>query len=210
VGWNETFATGGAEPEMVAATRAARDRMESLGARLVPVELPDVDAALVTFLAVFGPEVRAAHARLYPERAADYCPSLRDMLGAFAALDPLAHVEGSIGARAFRHRVDRLFDGIDVLLCPAWPFPATRLRGDERNIEMEGTDGGNPLSVARFTCLWNLAATPAIALPWGAGAQGLPLGVQLVARAGADETLLSIAARLEVEAPARARHPPLA
>jgi Asp-tRNA(Asn)/Glu-tRNA(Gln) amidotransferase A subunit family amidase len=39
--------------------------------------------------------------------------------------------------------------------------------------------------------------------------EGLPLAVQLVTRAGTDELLLSLAARLEVEAPGRGRRPPL-
>jgi Asp-tRNA(Asn)/Glu-tRNA(Gln) amidotransferase A subunit family amidase len=124
-------------------------------------------------------------------------------------LDPLAHVEAAIAARAFRHRIDRLFDTIDVLICPSWPFPATRLRGDERDIAMQGVEGANPLYAARFTCLWNLAATPAISLPWGFNADGLPLAIQLVGRVGSDESLLSVAARLEREAPEDGRRPAL-
>jgi amidase len=208
VGWDDGYATADVHPAMAAAARAARDRMAALGATLVPVALPAVERVLPLFYAVFATEVRAAHARHYPARADDYGPSLRDSLGAFASLDPHAHVEGALGARAFRHRIDRLFHAIDVFLCPAWPFPATRLRGDERDIAMEGGEGRNPLFAARFTCLWNLAATPAVSLPWGTDADGLPLAVQLVARVGADEALLSVAARLEAEAPASGRRPP--
>jgi Asp-tRNA(Asn)/Glu-tRNA(Gln) amidotransferase A subunit family amidase len=50
---------------------------------------------------------------------------------------------------------------------------------------------------------------PAVSLPWGFNEDGVPLAVQLVTRIGTDETLLSIAARLEVEAPDRERHPAL-
>ena len=53
------------------------------------------------------------------------------------------------------------------------------------------------------------AKVPAIALPWGFDGDGLPFAVQLVTRVGTDEALLSIAARLEVEAPDRGRRPPL-
>ena len=210
IGWDEGYVTTGVQPEMVAASRAARDVMAALGATVVPVELPDLDTSLATFYAVFAPEVRAAHASLYPEHAQDYSPSLRDVLGFFSKLDPLAHVEAAIGARAFRHTIDRLFDEIDVLLCPAWPFTATPLVGDERSIEMQDTERGSPLYPARFACLWNLAAAPALSLPWGFQDEGLPLAVQLVGRVGADEALLSMAARLEAEAPERDRRPPLA
>ena len=53
----------------------------------------------------------------------------------------------------------------------------------------------------RFTCLWNLAATPAISLPWGLAKDGLPLAIQLIAQRGHDARLLEIAALLESMAP---------
>ena len=41
IGWDEEFVIMGVMPDVVAAVRAARDRMEALGAAIVPVELPD-------------------------------------------------------------------------------------------------------------------------------------------------------------------------
>ena len=118
IGWDEDFVTMGVMPEVVAAVRAARDRMEALGATIVPVELPDLETTVTTFADVFDVEMRAAHAGLYPERAPDYGPLARHALAHFSTRDPLVHVEGAIEARAFRQRIDRLFDEIDVLLCP--------------------------------------------------------------------------------------------
>ena len=68
---------------------------------------------------------------------------------------------------------------------------------------------GNILRLTRLTSYWDLAATPAVSLPWGFDADGLPHSIQLVGRVGMDEALLSIAARLEIEAPDRGRRPPL-
>jgi amidase len=209
IGWDEEYVTMGVAPEVLAATRAARARMEALGATTVPVELPDLETTLTTFGNVFDVEMRAAHARLYPDRAPDYGPVARHALGRFSTLDPFVHVEGTIGARAFRHRIDRLFDEVDVLLCPVSPIAAPPQVADETIIEVFGDDHRNILRLTRFTLYWDLAATPAIALPWGFDHDGLPLAVQLVTRVGTDEVLLSIAARLEAEAPDRGRRPPL-
>jgi Asp-tRNA(Asn)/Glu-tRNA(Gln) amidotransferase A subunit family amidase len=79
IGWDEEFVTMGVMPEVVAAVRAARDRMEALGATIVPVALPDLETTVTTFADVFDVEMRAAHAGLYPERAADYGPLSRDV-----------------------------------------------------------------------------------------------------------------------------------
>lgn len=48
-----------------------------------------------------------------------------------------------------------------------------------------------------FTTPWNLAGLPAMSVPAGFAADGLPLGVQLVVSAGREEMLLSLLAQLE-------------
>lgn len=49
----------------------------------------------------------------------------------------------------------------------------------------------------RFCLRWTLLGAPAITIPSGSGPAGLPLGLQLVARRGADRELLAIAAWAE-------------
>jgi amidase len=209
VGWDEGYATMGVAPEVLAAVRAARDRMAALGATIVPVALPDLEPTLTTFGDVFDIEMRAAHVRFFPDRAADYGGIARHALAYFATRDPLVHVAGAIAARAFRHRIDRLFDDIDTLVCPVAPITAPPQVDDDTIVGIFGNDHRNILRLTRFTLYWDLAATPAISLPWGFDHDGLPRAVQLVTRIGTDEALLSIAARLEVEAPDRGRRPPV-
>src|SRR5215470_2137776 len=207
IGWDEDYVAMGVMPEVVAAVRAARDRMAALGATVVPIELPDLESTATTFTDVFDVEMRAAHAGLYPQRAADYGPAVRHALAHFATRDPLVHVEGAIAARAFRQRIDQLFDDIDVLLCPVSQLTAAPKVGDEIITEIFANDHRNIIRLTRLTSYWDLAATPAISLPWGFDGDGLPLAVQLVTRVGTDEALLSMAARLEAEAPDRGRRP---
>jgi amidase len=209
IGWDEDFATMGVMPEVVATVRAARDRMSALGATIVPVELPDLESTVTTFTDVFDVEMRAAHAGLYPERARDYGPLARHALAHFCTRDPLVHVAGTIQARAFRQRIDSVFDDVDVLLCPVSSITAPPQVDDETITAIFADDHRNIIRLTRLTSYWDLAATPAISVPWGFDGDGLPFAIQLVARVGADEALLSIAARLEVEAPDRGRRPPL-
>src|SRR5262249_61014488 len=111
--------------------------------------------------------------------------------------------EGAIEARAFRHRIDGLFDEIDVLLCPVSSITAPPQVDDETIIAIFAEDHRNIIRLTRLTSFWDLAGSPAISLAWGFDGDGRPLAVQLVTRVGTDEALLSIAARLEVEAPDR-------
>jgi len=102
-----------------------------------------------------------------------------------------------------------VFDDVDALLCPVSSITAPPQVDDETIIAIFGDDHRNIIRLTRLTSYWDLAATPAIAVPWGFDGDGLPLAVQLVTRVGTDEALLSIAARLEVEAPDRGRRPPV-
>ncbi|MFE5327400.1 amidase [Embleya sp. NPDC056575] len=59
-----------------------------------------------------------------------------------------------------------------------------------------------------FTALFNVTGQPAISLPLGHSADGLPIGVQLVAPFGREDTLLRVAALLEQALPWHDRVPP--
>ena len=61
-----------------------------------------------------------------------------------------------------------------------------------------------------FTSEWNLTGQPALALPGGLSDDGLPIGVQLVGRHGAEATLLALGAQLEERLGWPARRPAVA
>ena len=92
-----------------------------------------------------------------------------------------------------------------VLLCPVAAIPA--FRHGERSWQVEGKTV--KYLDAWSYCEWfNLLGTPAAVVPVGKSPEGLPIGVQIVARPWQEELVLSVAAALE-EKCGPCGHPPI-
>jgi len=104
-----------------------------------------------------------------------------------------------------RSRTLREMESYPVLLCPVASVPA--FRHGERRWSVEGREVAY-LDAVRHTQWFNVLAAPAAVVPVGRSPEGLPIGVQVVARPYEDEVALGIAGVLD-EAFGY-RHPPMA
>jgi amidase len=98
---------------------------------------------------------------------------------------------------------------LDVLLTPTLPAPPAQigeLVADAAH-PMQGFERSGAFTA--FTIPFNVTGQPAISLPLHWNAAGLPVGVQLVARYGREDLLLSLAAELEAALPWSDRRPPV-
>ncbi|HYF24196.1 MAG TPA: amidase [Baekduia sp.] len=104
-------------------------------------------------------------------------------------------------------RMSRVFDRVDVLLAPTTAQPALRVG------ELDGRGWwptGNAVEAAcPFAFPWNVVGWPGVNVPAGTDAGGVPLGAQLLGRAGDEELLLALAAQLEAAERWHERRPPL-
>lgn len=201
--------------DALASLALARGALEARGAEVVEVPLPNVGLAVACYYVIAAAEASSNLARyagmLYGMRVGEESEGQeavmrhtrgelfgrevkrRVLLGSFAL--SAGHYEAYYGrALKVRNRLAQelalgLAD-VDALLTPTAPGVAYRL----------GETAGDPLAMYLgdvATCLANLAGYPAVSVPCGTGEAGLPLGVQLVAKAGADGALLGLAEALE-------------
>ncbi len=83
-----------------------------------------------------------------------------------------------------------------ILLCPVCSIPA--FRHGERQWKVDGQEV-QYFDVMRYTQWFNLLAAPAAVVPVGRSPEGLPIGVQIVARPFEDEIALAVASALDRE-----------
>jgi aspartyl-tRNA(Asn)/glutamyl-tRNA(Gln) amidotransferase subunit A len=103
--------------------------------------------------------------------------------------------------RALAHLLDGPLSGADVLLVPTIATSAVTLGSLERDA------AGVSLGHLRLNRPFNFTGVPALSIPVGFNVEGLPLGIQLVARPWAEQSLLACAAAYQAETDWHRRHP---
>jgi amidase len=100
-------------------------------------------------------------------------------------------------------------DGFDLLVTPTLaepPLPIGTFANDPAAPMAPMARAGQWVA---FTPAFNSSGQPAVSLPLHWTADGLPVGVQLVAAYGAEDVLIRVASQLEAAQPWADRRPPL-
>jgi Asp-tRNA(Asn)/Glu-tRNA(Gln) amidotransferase A subunit family amidase len=168
--------------EALAAWKAGLEALEDAGAELLEIDMPELRAARALNSAIIAMESVAFHAPLMRERHADYGDFTRLRMLAGFAYSPEDFVRAQQARTRVRRNCMAVFDRVDLVSTPTMSREAPSL--------------GTPASLT-FSSPFNLLGWPAITIPAGRTAAGLPLGLQLAARPWDEATLLSAAVAAE-------------
>jgi aspartyl-tRNA(Asn)/glutamyl-tRNA(Gln) amidotransferase subunit A len=177
-------------PETEAAYRAAIKTLGEIGFELHDVTLPGFEISEKASAKILLTEAAAYHLE-HMEQHADQIGT--DVLTRFKWGLEVTGVEYALARRTqveWRHKLTQLFESIDALVLPATPFPATRIDESDPVVLSKG-------NLTRFTRMFNLTGNPAIVLPCGRTADGLPIGLQIVGAQWQEEKILQIARAYE-------------
>ena len=212
---------GGSDPEVEARLAESFDALAAAGATIVDVELPSMKYGLTAYYLIapaeassnlarydgvrYGLRVDAAdtNAMYMATRAAGFGDEVkrRIMLGTYAL--SAGYYDAYYGKalkvrRLISDDFARAYQKADVLLTPTSPIVAFPV----------GAKVDDPLSMYLcdvFTIPTNLAGHPAMSVPFGTGAHGLPVGVQVLAPTLGESVMFQVAAHLERVAPGGAK-----
>jgi len=207
VGWLADGAFAPMDPGIRAVVEKAADRLRLAGCSVEHVSLPvlethDVLAVSATMGNLetgyyFESIIRGRESELSDvmrKRLTGPWPDIRDYAAALAALEDIKR-----GIAAY-------FQSYDLLLCPT--MPTTAYPHDQRELTIDGVTIRTPRKL-KTVIPWDLTGSPAISVPFGMSAGGLPIGVQLVGRHFEETVVLQAALALEEASEVRGVRPPL-
>jgi aspartyl-tRNA(Asn)/glutamyl-tRNA(Gln) amidotransferase subunit A len=203
--------TSGAETdaEVRGAVLAAVAVLARLGAVVDEVSLPLLPSAGAAFMAICDSEGAARHLGWLRTRPGDYDRGTRRRLLA-AALIPAALVQKAQQARALiRAQVLDALARFDVLLAPTSHRPAPAIAAFTAPITSAAEAAARFFTRRSFTTPAALAGTPALAVPCGFSASGLPLSLQVIGRRFEDATVLRVGHAYQRATDWHRRRPPL-
>ncbi len=176
------------DPAIAAALAAAGQAFGELGARVVPVQIPAIDALNAAASTIMWAEAASAHHAWLIDRPEQYGAQVRLRLEHGAAITALQYLRAmKLRAPALADFCARVFGACDLLLAPSHSTPVpTRAETDLADRPEAGAVLG---ALTRLTRPFNYLGLPTVSLPAGFDRHGMPIGLQLVGRPWSEAAL---------------------
>ncbi len=208
VAWSADLGVTPVDPEVARVAEAAARVYLELGCT-VEDDHPDFTGLREMILPHRSARMAAVHGHLLPQWRDQMFPPLVWNIELGLTMTATQWAKAEMERTKLWHRVRRFFERYDLLLTPtvavppfphAWDYPP----------EVNGRDAETYLDWFLLTYAITLTGLPAISVPAGWTADGLPVGLQIVGRHRGEAAVLHAAASLEAARPWADKRPPLA
>lgn len=175
--------------------------LESLGATVAEVTLPPLRDFNAAGWMILAADAFAVHEPWLRTRFRDYGEYLRERLALAATISAADYLQAQRRRRELCAAVAKVMEGCDLLLTAAQPSEAPPITVPGKWTSFEALN---------FTIPFNLTGQPGLTVCAGFGADGLPVGAQLIGRPFEDATVLRAGRAFEAATDWRSRRPALA
>ena len=179
------------DPEIQKLVSAAIHQLESMGATLVEVDIPDLENCSAMEAHITLAEATSYHEPYLKRQADDYGPGVRTNLEAGRYLLATDYVKSQRARTLLQGNFNQAFKHADVIVSPTLPA-LPPLVGEvwvqSGNLREHVID-----AFLRFNIPFDLTGFPAISIPCGLGSTGLPIGLQIAGKAFDETTVLRVA-----------------
>jgi aspartyl-tRNA(Asn)/glutamyl-tRNA(Gln) amidotransferase subunit A len=191
----------GLDPEIAKAVDAALEVLRKLTATVGEVVLPPLNFQPGgTYRNVQAPEAYAYHSQWITVTPEKYQPVTRDrIIQLSAAVKAQDYVEARRQVDLLRRDIKRIFATVDLIVTPTMPSPPVAIA---QSTSLEAVS-------IRNTSPFDIFGLPAISVPCGFTASGLPIGLQIAGAPFAESTVLALAHAYEQATEWHRRSPPV-
>ncbi len=175
-------------PALFAATI---EQLKAIGGEAVAIDFaPFLEAARLLYTGPWVAERYSVAGALIEEQPDAVLPVIRAVLEKAPAVTGVDTFRAQYRLQALKAECDRLLDGLDCILTPAYPRPVSLAELAAEPVQRNSDLG-------YYTNFMNLLDYAAVAVPAGFMQNGLPWGVTLFGRAFTDQYLLGLADALQ-------------
>jgi aspartyl-tRNA(Asn)/glutamyl-tRNA(Gln) amidotransferase subunit A len=196
------------EPWVEDAVRNAIAKLETLGARAVPISIPDLDGVLDCMLAIAMSEASTYHQQAMRTTPELFSDETRLLLEAGELMPATTYINAQRSRFVIQNAFKQAMKDVDVVVTPTQPTTALKVGQTTSRI------GAREESVfgvsARFCAPFNISGLPAISVPCGFSPEGMPVGLQIVGKPFDEATVLRVADAFERSTQWHLKYPTIA
>jgi aspartyl-tRNA(Asn)/glutamyl-tRNA(Gln) amidotransferase subunit A len=144
-------------------------------------------------IGIFLSEAVAYHAKRYRQAPERFGPAVRIRLDRSAEVSGAEYAEARYRQAVAKQKLRAVFEQVDLVLTPTCVVPAGLIPDDAEEASFRDLNGYPTGLLGRNTRSFNITGAPAISLPCGFTAAGLPIGIQLAGAWWAEGTVLRAA-----------------
>jgi aspartyl-tRNA(Asn)/glutamyl-tRNA(Gln) amidotransferase subunit A len=194
IGFPQNFFFENLDGDVELCVRGAIARLESLGAEIKPVKVPDIAALNAVGRVILLCE---ASAMLEPHLAdrGQFGADVIALLDQGRLLPATDYIHAQRLRKLMQHEFSQIWSSVDCLITPTTPNTAPRV-GDT-TVKLGGREEDVRLATTRLVRSLNLLGLPALSIPCGLSGDGLPVGLQIVGAPFEESLLLRVGAAME-------------
>ena len=207
IGTPRQFFDAPLDPEVRQRVNDALGHLESLGAEVQEVDFPEFNDAAAISTTMLMAEASACFRDLLASDGEQLYEPVRLRLEAGLFISAADYLRAQQGRAAFDRAARRLLQDVDLLAGPSEPVTAPPLL--QQQVLAGEREIGTVAALTQYTRPYNITGFPAISVPCGFSAEGMPIGLQLAGRPFDEETVLRAAHAYEQSTEWHSRRPPL-
>jgi aspartyl-tRNA(Asn)/glutamyl-tRNA(Gln) amidotransferase subunit A len=197
----------GCDPEIAALMEASLEEFRRLGARVIEVDLPDIDSWNAAATMIISAEAAALHGNWLRTRPQDYSAQVRSRLESGLAVPAAAYIDSlRLRGVALAEFCASVFSKVDVLHAPVVGMQTPSIA--ESDVGGGPTMGALMARITRLTRPGNFLGVPALSVQAGFVDSGMPVGMQLLGRPFDEATLLAVGCAYQRATDHHLRQPP--